>query len=261
MYWGHYVAHDNNRDAMGMTLKLTQNVLKTFVGLEGAGAARPARVGGVHVRQHHRRRPVQRLARPAAHERVADDRLEQRAGDDALRDAGRVRARRLRHLVARLPDVHRRDAQRHQPPVRDVRQRRHGGNRGSHALAGRDRAHLVQAEPAHPAREVVAAQQQQLRADRPARLAELLREQPASLPRQLLREEQAVDPEAESRGTGRVRLHRERSAARRAGGPAPHPAEAGGRDLARDLAVHRHASGEARGDRRPRRPRRRCRSR
>jgi uncharacterized membrane protein YgcG len=30
-YWGHYVAHDNNRDAMGMTLKLTQNVLKTYV--------------------------------------------------------------------------------------------------------------------------------------------------------------------------------------------------------------------------------------
>src|SRR5438876_612883 len=32
MYWGHYVAHDNNRDAMGMTLKLTQNVANTFVG-------------------------------------------------------------------------------------------------------------------------------------------------------------------------------------------------------------------------------------
>jgi hypothetical protein len=32
VYWGHYVAHDNNRDAMGMTLKLTQNVLNTFVG-------------------------------------------------------------------------------------------------------------------------------------------------------------------------------------------------------------------------------------
>ena len=31
VYWGHYVAHDNNRDAMGMTLKLTQNVLSTFV--------------------------------------------------------------------------------------------------------------------------------------------------------------------------------------------------------------------------------------
>ncbi|HEY4218740.1 MAG TPA: M14 family zinc carboxypeptidase [Gemmatimonadaceae bacterium] len=31
VYWGHYVAHDNNRDAMGMTLKLTQNVLNTYV--------------------------------------------------------------------------------------------------------------------------------------------------------------------------------------------------------------------------------------
>jgi len=32
VYWGKYVAHDNNRDAMGMTLKLTQNVLNTYVG-------------------------------------------------------------------------------------------------------------------------------------------------------------------------------------------------------------------------------------
>jgi hypothetical protein len=31
-YWGHYVAHDNNRDAMGMTLDLTQNVLNTYLG-------------------------------------------------------------------------------------------------------------------------------------------------------------------------------------------------------------------------------------
>src|ERR1051326_2849089 len=28
VYWGKYVAHDNNRDAMGVTLKLTENVLK-----------------------------------------------------------------------------------------------------------------------------------------------------------------------------------------------------------------------------------------
>src|SRR5512132_2293034 len=31
LYWGHYVAHDNNRDAMAMTLKLTQNVLNTYI--------------------------------------------------------------------------------------------------------------------------------------------------------------------------------------------------------------------------------------
>jgi len=31
IYWGHYVAHDNNRDAMGLTLALTKNVLNTYV--------------------------------------------------------------------------------------------------------------------------------------------------------------------------------------------------------------------------------------
>jgi hypothetical protein len=31
VYWGHYVAHDNNRDAMGMTLDLTNNVLNTYL--------------------------------------------------------------------------------------------------------------------------------------------------------------------------------------------------------------------------------------
>ncbi|MGH8216018.1 MAG: M14 family zinc carboxypeptidase, partial [Rhodanobacteraceae bacterium] len=32
LYWGHYVAHDNNRDAMGVTLDLTKNVLNTYLG-------------------------------------------------------------------------------------------------------------------------------------------------------------------------------------------------------------------------------------
>lgn len=31
LYWGKYVAHDNNRDAMALSLKLTQNVLRTFL--------------------------------------------------------------------------------------------------------------------------------------------------------------------------------------------------------------------------------------
>lgn len=31
LYWGHYVAHDNNRDAMALTLKLSQNVLDTYL--------------------------------------------------------------------------------------------------------------------------------------------------------------------------------------------------------------------------------------
>jgi hypothetical protein len=32
IYWGKYVAHDNNRDAMALTLNLTRNVLNTYVG-------------------------------------------------------------------------------------------------------------------------------------------------------------------------------------------------------------------------------------
>lgn len=32
LYWGHYVAHDNNRDAMALTLALSRNVLDTYLG-------------------------------------------------------------------------------------------------------------------------------------------------------------------------------------------------------------------------------------
>ena len=31
IYWGHYVAHDNNRDAWALTLKLSQNVLNAYL--------------------------------------------------------------------------------------------------------------------------------------------------------------------------------------------------------------------------------------
>jgi hypothetical protein len=31
LYWGHYVAHDNNRDAMGMTLDLSRNILNAYL--------------------------------------------------------------------------------------------------------------------------------------------------------------------------------------------------------------------------------------
>lgn len=35
LYWGHYVAHDNNRDAMAMTLNLTRNVLDAYLSWHG----------------------------------------------------------------------------------------------------------------------------------------------------------------------------------------------------------------------------------
>ena len=206
--------------------------------VEGAGAARPARVGLVPLRQHRRQRPVQRVARPDPDQRVAPDRVEQRERDDPDGHAGRLRVGHVRHVVARLPDVLRGAAQRRQPALRDVRQRRQRRHRGADAVGERDGAHLVPAEPADRPGALVAAQQQQLRADRPDRLAQLLREQPRLLPAQLLREEQAVGDEAEGRGAGGVRAAGERPAAGRAGRTAARAAEAGRGDLAGDGGVH-----------------------
>ena len=172
VYWGHYVAHDNNRDAMGLSLALSRNVLKTYLAEKVAGPPRPPRVRSLSLRQHGRRRAVQRLARPDPDQRVADARLEQRRRDDEVRNAGRLHARQLRHLDARLPHVHGGDAQRDLAPLRDLRQRRRGHGR-AHAQTRRVLAQLVPAEPAAAEGEVVAAQQQQLRADGPARLAPL----------------------------------------------------------------------------------------
>ena len=74
--------------------------------------------------------------------------------------------------------------------------------------------------PPLPKTQVVAAQQQQLRTDRPADVAALLRRQRQAVPAQLLPEEQALDPQAEDRRSGGVRAAGRRSASRRAGRPA-----------------------------------------
>jgi len=36
VYWGKYVAHDNNRDGMGMALQLSKIMMKTFLDWLGA---------------------------------------------------------------------------------------------------------------------------------------------------------------------------------------------------------------------------------
>ena len=76
----------------------------------------------------------------------------------------------------------------------------------------------------------------------PARLAQSLRQQPRLLPPQLLRQEQALDSEGEGRRAGGLRVPVERPAAWRAGRAAADPPEAGGRDLACAGGVHRDRS-------------------
>ena len=78
--------------------------------LARAGSARSARIGAVPLRQHRRRRAVQRVGRSDPRRRMAAARLGQRAGHDQARHAGRVHARRFRYVESGLSDVHGGDA-------------------------------------------------------------------------------------------------------------------------------------------------------
>ena len=64
MYWGKYVAHDNNRDGMGQFLALTRNIDEDVPRVEADGPARPARGVDVSLRlDRHRSRTTSRSIR------------------------------------------------------------------------------------------------------------------------------------------------------------------------------------------------------
>ena len=112
VYWGKYVAHDNNRDQIGMALALSQNAMKTYYRLPPAGHARPARVGAVPLHLH-RHRAVQPRARSADDRRVASHGLPRGGRADAPRPARRLAARLLGRLGAELHVLARRGTQHH----------------------------------------------------------------------------------------------------------------------------------------------------
>src|SRR5882762_2716814 len=99
---------------------------------------------------------------------------------------------------------------------------------------------MVQAGSTAAACEVVVAQKQQLSADGIARLAQLLRQQPRTVSRKLLAEEQALDSQSAVGRSRRVRATRRRETSRRAGGAAPHSSEATRGNIACDSALHGH---------------------
>src|SRR5262245_31842121 len=66
-----------------------------FYRLEGSGHSRFARVSAISIRQHDRRRAVQRMARSNSDRRVANDRLAQHFRDDKTGNAWSVCARRF----------------------------------------------------------------------------------------------------------------------------------------------------------------------
>ena len=193
IWWGQYVAHDNNRDGLGLGLKLTQNVLRTFLEWH------PTVLHDLHESQDYLYAstgagPVQRGGGPGADRRVVADREVRGRRDDQARRARRVDRHVLRRLDAELPVLDREHPQRHRPLLRDGELR-----------AGEPRDHLerqqgvVPAEPAAAAYQVGAEEQRQHPAERaPARDA-VRREEPRHVPRELLPEEQARDRAGQER--------------------------------------------------------------
>ena len=71
IWWGQYVAHDNNRDGLGLGLNITQELPEDVPRVAPDRAARPARVGRLPLHVD-RRRPLQHGGRPRADRRVVD---------------------------------------------------------------------------------------------------------------------------------------------------------------------------------------------
>jgi hypothetical protein len=242
VYWGKYVAHDNNRDAMGATLKLTENVLNLWQ------TWHPQVLHDLHESVPYLYDntvgdgPYNAWIDPILADEWEDDRLEQRLGDDQVRHARRVHARQLRHLVARLPDVHRRAAQRHQPALRNVRQRRrrHGGPR-----AAPDEYARTWYKQNPPLPKTTWSQRNNNNYQQTGLLTSLhyfagngklfLRNFYLKSKRSILK--------AKTEGPGGLRAARRRPASGRAGRTAQGPAEAGRRDLARHRGLHRDRPG------------------
>ena len=239
LYWGKYVAHDNNRDAMALTLNLTRNVLNTYVGWKAQVL-------------HDLHESVAYL-----YDNTVGDGPYNAWLDPILTDEWQMIGWNNVSEMTKfgMPGVFTHGTFDTWTPgyLMFIAATHNGisrlyetfGNGGADTLertlgADRDCPHLVQAESPAAESEVVAAKQQQLSGDGPARFAESLRRQQEPVPEELLPEEQAVDPEAEGGGTCRLCLSWRRSPHRAAGGVVEDPAAAGVRDLQSDCPFHRY---------------------
>jgi hypothetical protein len=189
LYWGKYVAHDNNRDGLGMALALTRNQMRTFLEYH------PTVLHDLHESVPYLYTmtgtgPYNAWLDPLAR-RVSAARLPRNRRDDEARRARRLDARFLRRLGAELHALHRHRSQRHRPFLRDVWQRRRRHAR-TNAAREPDVARLVSAESAVPARQLVDAQQHQHAAVGDSVRDELRREGQGPLSEQLLPEKQTL---------------------------------------------------------------------
>ena len=244
LYWGKYVAHDNNRDAMALTLNLTRNVLNTYVGWKAQVL-------------HDLHESVAYL-----YDNTVGDGPYNAWLDPILTDEWQMIGWNNVSEMTKfgMPGVFTHGTFDTWTPgyLMFIAATHNGisrlyetfGNAGADTLEQnahrqRDGADLVQTESPAAEGEVVAAKQQQLSGNRPARFPESLRRQQEPVPQELLLEEQAIDPQAEGGGTCRLRVSWRRSPHRAAGGAVEDPAAAGVRDLQGDSPFYRHRAGPA----------------
>ncbi len=147
VYWGHYVAHDNNRDAMGMTLSLTRQVLDTYLGWHARCCTTSTNRLPFLYDNTVGDGPYNALDRSVAHQRMATVRLVERGADGQVWNAGRLHPRQLRHLEPGLPDVPGGDAQRRLAALRNLRQWRLPTPRRARSIPTKRRAPWYRQDP------------------------------------------------------------------------------------------------------------------
>ena len=110
MYWGKYVAHDNNRDGMGQGARPHQNIT------EGVLAWHPTVLHDLHEAQSYLyvstgTGPYNPSLDPIAYQRVVAPRRNRGHGDGQAQRSRRLHLRLLRWLGAQLPLLDRRNPQ------------------------------------------------------------------------------------------------------------------------------------------------------
>jgi hypothetical protein len=234
VYWGKYVAHDNNRDAMGVTLKLTENVMNTYAKWN------PQVLHDLHE------------SVPYLYDNTIGDGPYNAWIDPILADEWNlISGRNVADMTKfGMPGVFSHGdfdtwspgylmfiAALHNGISRLYETFGNGGadTGGADARSGRVRAHLVQAESAAAQSDVVAARQQQLRRDGAARFAALLQREQAHVPEELLPESQALRGETENGRSRGLRAAGRRSAHDRATRTAQGDAQAACGSVAADV--------------------------
>ena len=147
MYWGRYVAHDNNRDGMGLALAAEPHHDQDGARLASAGAARSARVGAVPVHLTGMG-PYNAWVDPHPRQRMAEDGVPRDRGDDQARRSRRLDVGVLRRLGSELHVLRCSRPQRDRPLLRDIGGT--GADTRESTVRPRSLASLVPAQPAAP---------------------------------------------------------------------------------------------------------------